>query len=82
MTSSEKVQAPGKGVNEAGLKASKHMRGDVNNYSLKRGSLDTVLIASTKVHEPEKGVNNSRTKASAVVQSPRKGSQDTILEAS
>ena len=76
------MQAPGKGVNDAGPKASKNMRGDVNNYSLEHGSMDTVLIASTKVHDPEKGANNARTKASAVVQSPRKGSQDTILEAS
>ena len=70
------------GVNEMGSKASKQMRGDVNKSSLERGSLDGVLIASTKVHNPEKGVNNAGPKASLVVKSPGKGYQEVILEAS
>ena len=82
LTVSAKVQAPVKGVNDAGSKALKQMRGDVNKSSLERGSLDAVLIASTEVHVPEKGVNDAVPKASAVVQAPGKGSQETILEAS
>ena len=76
------VQPPGKGVNDAGSKASKQMRGDVNKSSLERGSLVEVLIESTEVHAPEKGVNDAVPKASAVLQAPGKGYQEVILEAS
>ena len=55
MTALEKVQAPEKGVNDAGLKASKHMRGGVNKSSFERGPLDMVMRASAEVHSPEKG---------------------------
>ena len=58
------------------------MRGDVNKSSLERVSLDIVVIASTEVHAPEKGVNDAGPKALTVVQSPVKGPQESILEAS
>ena len=74
LTSSEKVQAPGKGVNDAVEKGSKQMRGDINNSSLESGSLDAVLIASTEVHAPEKGVNNAGPKSLVAVKAPVKGS--------
>ena len=47
LTSSANVQAPGKGVNDTGLKSSKQMRGDINKSYLECGSLDAVLIEST-----------------------------------
>ena len=47
-----------------------------------RGSLDTVLIASTDVYVPKKGVNVAGPKALAVMQAPGMGSQEAILEAS
>ena len=81
MTSSAKVQTPGKGINDVGLKASNNMRGGVNQSSLERGYLDAVFIASTEFHAPEKGVNDAGPNASAVVQAPGKGSQEAILEA-
>ena len=82
MTALTKVKAPGKGVNDAGSKASKQIRCDVNKSSLERVSLDGVLISSTEVHNHEKGINNAGPKASEVVQAPGKGSQEEILEAS
>ena len=78
----EKIQAPGKGVNDAVLKALKQMKGDINNSSLERGSLDVVMRASMEVHSPKKGVSDAQPKESAVVQAPGKGSQEEILEAS
>ena len=74
------MQDPGKGVNDAGLKASKQMQGNVDNSSLERIYLDTVLIESTEVHAPEKGINNAGPKALMVAQAPLKGSQGEILE--
>ena len=79
LTASAKVKAPGKGVNDAGSKALKEMRGGVNKSSLESGSLDAVLIAAPEVHTPEKGVNDAGQKASKVVQAPRNGSQEAIL---
>ena len=76
------MQAPGKGINDAGSKALKHMQVDVNKSSLERGSLDAVLIASTEMQTPEMGVNNAGPKALAVVQDSGKGSHEAILEAS
>ena len=80
MTASAKVQAPGKGINDAGSKASKQIQGDVYKSYFERGSLDAVLIESTEVHAPEKGVNDVGPKASAVVEAPGTGSQEAILE--
>ena len=40
------------------------------------------MRASTEVHAPKKSVRGAGPKASAVVQAPRKGSQEEILEAS
>ena len=53
------MQAPGKDVNDAGSKASKKMRGNVNKSSLERGSLHTVFITSMEVHVTEKGFNDA-----------------------
>ena len=76
------MQAPVKGVNDTGSKASKYMQGDVNKSSLERVSLYSVMKAATEVHAPEKGVNGVVLKASAVVQDPGNRSQEEILEAS
>ena len=76
MTALENMQAPGKGVNDAGSKASKQMRVGVNKSCLERGSLEAVMIASTYVHAPEKCVNDVGPKASVVVQAPGKSSQE------
>ena len=59
---STQVQAPGKGVNDAGSKSSKHMQGDVNKSSLECGSLGTVVIESTEYDTPENGDNNAGEK--------------------
>ena len=56
VTSLEKVQAPGKGVNDAESKASENMQGSVNKSSLEGGSLDAIMRESTEVYTPKKGV--------------------------
>ena len=76
------MQAPGKDVNDAGSKASKKMRGNVNKSSLERGSLEAALMVSMEVHTPEKGVKDAGTKLSVVVQDLGKGSQEEISETS
>ena len=63
MTESSNVQAPVKGVNDAGSKASKQMQGNVNKFSLERGYLETFMISSTEVHSPKKGVSDAGPKA-------------------
>ena len=69
------MQAIGKGVNEAGLKASEQIQDNINKSSLESGSLGAVLIYSPKVHTSMKGVNNAGPKALTVVQSPGKSLQ-------
>ena len=63
VTALENMQAPGKGVNDAVLMASKQMRGSVNKSSLERESLDVVMRSSTEVHTPKKGVSDAGPKA-------------------
>ena len=44
LTELEKMQVSEKGINYAGSKASKHLRGSLNKSSLERSSLEAVLI--------------------------------------
>ena len=67
MTALENMQAPGKGVNDVGLKASKQIQCDVNKFSLEHVSLDVVMRASMKVHGPKKGVSDAVPKALAAM---------------